>query len=252
MRNQLLTGLLLALFAAAPRASASSAAAVTADNLLENERFWPYQVVVTTPVGALKPGTIGVLIRLETAEIARIDFGRDGLHETPVAATDLVERANRVRRGELQKKAPNFVLAVAPRLVDTSSPAPAQYSFERAGRQRGFLAVFADPGAAEFAQIAGALAPLAKRDGLLTILFPQGAHPDSAVFEKVRDTGWNVPFVYSHLTEPYTRSLLPKDTQRPAVMLQTPEGRVLFQSGWRDGTAAELRRAIDAALGADS
>jgi hypothetical protein len=249
----LLTFLCLALFAAAPTATASAdAAAVTAQNLLEHERFWPYHVVLTKPAGALKPGTIGVLIRLETNETARIDFGRDGLHEVLVAATDLVERANRVRRGELHKKAPNFVLAVAPRLVDTSSATPVQYSFERAGRQRGFLAVFADPGGADFQELAQALEPLAKREGLLTILFPQGGHPDPAVFEKLRGTGWNVPFVYSHLTEPYTRSLLPEDAPRPALMLQTPEGRVLFQSGWRVGAVTELRAAIDSALGAES
>jgi hypothetical protein len=248
MRSRvLLVSLCLALLAATP-----GSPAVTAANLLEHERFWPYHVAVTTPVGKLKPGTIGVLIRVEANETARVDFGRDGLHELPVAATDLVEHANRVRRGELQKKAPNFVLAIAPRLVDTSSATPVQYSFERARRQRGFLAVFADPTAADFQALAKALEPLAKRDGLLTILFPQGEHPDPAVFEKLRGTGWNVPFVYSHLTGPYTRSLLPEDAPRPALLLQTPEGRVLFQSGWREGAVAELRAAIDGALGSES
>ena len=170
----------------------------------------------------------------------------------PVASTDLVERANRVRRGELQKKAPNFVLAIGPRLVDTASAVPHQFSYERAGEQRGFLAVFADPGSEGFAELAKALAPLAERQGLLTILFPQGEHPDPEVYEKLRALKWTVPFVYSHLTGPYTRSLLPEQAARPAVQLQTPEGRVLFQSGWKSGVVPELTAAVDAALAGKS
>ena len=63
---------------------------------------------------------MGVLIRVEASGLARIDFGRDGLYEVPVGATDLVERANRIRTGELRKMAPNFVLAIGPRLVDSA------------------------------------------------------------------------------------------------------------------------------------
>ena len=231
---------------------AADDAAVTEQNLHASERYWPYHVALTKPLHALKPGTTGVLIRVEASGAARIDFGRDGLHEVPVAATDLVERANRVRRGELSKKAPNFVLALGPRLVDTSSSAPSQFSFARAGEQRGFLTVFADPGAEGFAELAKALAPLAQRDGLLTILLPQGEHPDPEVYGKLRTLEWNVPFVYSHLTGPYTRSLLPAEAARPALMLQTPEGRVLFQSEWKTGVLPELSAALDAALGGRS
>lgn len=233
-------------------ADGADSATVTERNLLASERFWPYHVGLTKPFQALRPGTTGVLIRVETSSVARIDFGRDGLFEVPVAATDLVDRANRVRRGELTKKAPNFVLALGPRLVDTSSEPALQYSFERAGEQRSFLAVFADPGAKGFADLAKALAPLTQRDGLLTILLPQGEHPDPEVYGKLRTLEWNVPFVYSHLTGPYTRSLLPAGAARPALMLQTPEGRVLFQSEWKAGVAAELNAALDAALGSSS
>jgi hypothetical protein len=155
-----------------------------------------------------------------------------------------------VRRGELSKKAPNFVLAIGPRLVDSTAEPPRQFPYERAARQRGFLAVFADPSDAGFGEMAQALAPVAEREGLLAILFPQGEHADAVVFERLRAAGWRAPFVYSHLTAPYTRSLLPDALPRPALQLQTPEGRVLFQSGWREGVTAELREAVDAALGA--
>lgn len=222
---------------------------VSERNLLASERYWPYHVALVKPLAPLKAGSTGVLIRVEASGLARVDFGRDGLHEVPVAATDLVERANRVRRGELLKKAPNFVLALGPRLVDTSSATPIPYSFERAGEQRGFLTVFADPEAEGFGALAKALAPLAEREGVLTILLPQGEHPDPEVYESLRAAGWHVPFVYSHLTGPYTRSLLPAGAARPALMLQTPEGRVLFQSEWKPGVMPELTAALDAALG---
>ena len=111
---------LLIAFAALPAslraADGAYPAAVTEQNLLASERYWPYHVALTKPFQALRPGTTGVLIRVESSSVARIDFGRDGLFEVPVAATDLVARANRVQRGELAKRAPNFVFALGPRL----------------------------------------------------------------------------------------------------------------------------------------
>ena len=58
-----------------PRSAGSpdAAAAVTDANLLESERFWPYQVALA------RDGSLGVLIRVEEGAIARIDFGRDGI-----------------------------------------------------------------------------------------------------------------------------------------------------------------------------
>ena len=72
----------------------------------------------------MQAGNVGVLIRVEAPGVARVDFGRDGLHEVPVVKTDLVERANQIRRGEAEKLAPNFLLAIGPgadedRLVET-------------------------------------------------------------------------------------------------------------------------------------
>jgi len=241
--------LLVALAALPVSLRAANDAAITEQTLLESERDWPYHVALVKPFGTLKAGTAGVLIRVEPRGLARIDFGRNGLFEVPVGATDVVERANRVRRGEVTKKAPNFVLAVAPRLVDSAAEPPRGYSFERAGLQRGFLTVFADPRAKEFPELAKALAPLAERKGLLTILLPQGAHPDPEVYETLRALDWRVPFVYSHLTEPYTRSLLPDKAPRPTLLLQTPEGRVLFLSPWQPGAVAKLSAALDALLG---
>ncbi len=216
-------------------------AALDEASLLANESFWPYQVALATD------GSVGVLIRVEERGVARIDFGRDGLRDVPVADTDLVERANRIRGGALEKMAPNFVLAIGSRLVDSSGPKLAPYAFETAASKPGFLCVFADPEAANFDELAKSLAPLRERHGVETILFPQGRVPDAAVREKLQALGWTVPFVYDHLSEAYTRTLLPAALAVPAVLLQTSEGRVLLESGWRADLTSELAAALDTA-----
>lgn len=235
-----------------------SAAAVTEQNLLTSERFWPYQVAATEvlpPVADGQPvqaGNVGVLIRVEASGVARVDFGRDGLHEVPVTKTDLVERANRIRTGEIEKLAPNFLLAIGPRLVDSAAATLRPLPYASVAEQRGFLCVFADPASKAFASLAAALAPLQQRHGVATILLPQGEHPDARVREQLRSLGWTVPFVYDHLAEAYTRSLLEAEAAIPAVMLQTREGRVLFQSRWKADVASALRAALDAAFASAS
>ena len=220
----------------------TAAAPVTAATLFSAERFWPYQVALT------KDGSVGVLIRVEDGSLARIDFGRDGLRDVPVADTDLVTRANRVRLGELEKIAPNFVLAIGSRLVDSSGPKLAPYSLETLAVKAGYLCVFADPSAPDFAEIAKALAPLSERHGVTTILFPQGRVSDASIREKLQSLGWPVPFVYDHLSEAYTRTLLPAKLAPPAVMLQTKEGRVLLAGAFRADFVPKLTTSLDAAF----
>jgi hypothetical protein len=237
------------------QAEDTTAAPVTERNLLSNERFWPYQAALTRPWSpgtgreALSAGVPGVVIRIEESGSARIDFGRDGRYDVPVGATDLVERANRIRLGELPKLAPNFVLAIGPRLVDSASPTLRPFGLRAAGEQRGFLAVFADPTARDFADLALALSPLRERDAVLTILFPQGEHPDSHVRERLRALRWPVPFVYDHLAEAYTATLLPETTRPPALVLQTRVGRLIFQSPWKPSAVAGLRSALERSFG---
>jgi hypothetical protein len=221
---------------------------------MASERFWPHQVAISgswQPAGRGAPlpaGFPGVLIRVEPYGRARIDFGRDGLYEVPIAETDLVERANRVRRGQLEKRAPNFLYAIGPRLVDSESDPARAFPYPEAAEHRAFLAVFADPAAEDFAALAASLAPLREREGLLTIFFPQGQEPDPAVRERLRSLGWTVPFVYDHLSEAYTATLLPAGMRPPALLLQTEEGRVLFKSPWQAGALAPLTVALDRAL----
>jgi hypothetical protein len=229
---------LVALLLAHP-AAADDGAPLRAEDLLANERSWPYQVALS------KDGSVGVLIRVEDGGVARIDFGRDGLRDVPIAETDLVERADRIRRGELDKAAPNFVLAIGSRLVDSGGPELAPYARDEAAAKSGFLCVFADPSAANFAEIAAALAPLSERHGVLTLLFPQSRLSDANVRAQLRSLGWTIPFVYDHLSEAYTKTLLPDTLAPPAVLLQTNEGRVLLESAWRPDLLPRLTAAVD-------
>jgi hypothetical protein len=229
--------------------------AVTTENLLASERFWPYQVELTRSWRApgraqpLEPGTLGVLIRVERSGLARIDFGREGLHEVPAAATDLLDRANQVRRGELHKLAPNLVLAIGPRLLDSGSDPPRPLGMTAAAEPAGFLCVFADPFAPAFPDLVAALAPLRGRHGVSPVLFPEAQRPDPEVGDQLRSLGWTVPFVYDGLAEAYTRTLVPEGTPLPVVMLATREGRVLFQGGWRAEVMPELTAALEEGFG---
>jgi hypothetical protein len=236
----------------------ANAAPVTGRNLLASERFWPYQVALIRPwqppgrAEPLVPGIAGVLIRVENTGSARIDFGRDGLYEVPVAATDLVENANRIRRGELDKLASNFVLDIGPRLVDSASDSLRPFGLRPTGERNGFLCVFADPSAQGFADLAAALAPLRDRDRVLTILFAQGRHPDAQLREQLRSLGWPIPFMLDHVAEAYTVSLLPGGTALPALMLVTREGRMLFLQSFGPGVMPKLTDALDQTFGSSA
>jgi hypothetical protein len=260
-----LLALCLALLPAAMRASETlhyraadpSAPAVTDENLIASERFWPYHVALAKPWPVsggreLPPGWQGVLIRVEPGGAARIDFGSDGLLELPIGATDIVRRAERIRLGELDKMAPNFVLAIGTRLLDAASETPRTFGIEAALERPGFLSVFADPSAEGFPALARALAPLQDRHGVLTVLFPLGRHPDAVVRERLRALGWTPAYVFDHLADGYTTSLIDEGIALPALQLQTNEGRVLFETGWSPDVVPGVTAALDAAFGASS
>lgn len=239
----------------APAFSAADLAApvVTAERLLASERFWPYRVELVgawdAPDGTrLRIGARGVLVRVEEDGRARIDFGRDGVHEVPTGVTDLVARAERVRRGELEKILPNFVHAIGPRLVDPQASPPGPLPLTTALAQRGFVSVFAAPDDPRLAELGRALAPLGEI-GVMTVFFPQGRHPDGRVLARLDALGWKVPFVRDHLSEGYTHAQLAAGTPLPAVMVHSPDGRKLFASAWTPDVAARARQAASAAFG---
>jgi hypothetical protein len=246
------------LLACALLASAAGAAELpdlTAASLLDSERFWPYRVTLTRawqPEGRQAPlaaGTPGVLIRVEPRGVARVDFSADGKHPVPIGATDLVESANQIRRGELSKPLPNFVHAIRSRLIDPEADTLKGLAPERLTGIPGFLCVFADPAAADFETLVTSVAPLRERHGVVTLLFPQGSHADGGVRERLRALEWKVPFVYDFLSEPYTRTLIDEHTPMPVLLLQTDEGRLVYLGGAGVDDVQALGAALDTAFG---
>jgi hypothetical protein len=227
-------------------------------NLLENERDWPYQVALVGdwhPAGRAAPlpaGSRGVLVRVEPAGLARIDFGRNGRHSVPVAVTDLVERANRVRRGELRKMMPNFQLAIGTKLMDSDAETLRPFRHRDMIDARGALCVFADPTAGGFAALVAALDAFRSHSAVLTIFFPIGDHSDAEVRERLRSLKWPVPFVFDRYAEAFMRSLVGDEISLPALLLQTMEGRLLWHGAWSAEAAPALALEIDAVFGAAS
>jgi len=228
---------------------------ITLQNLLASERFWPYRVSLVEawqPPGrekALRKGDAGVLVRVEASGAARIDFGTDGVLETPVARTDLLRNANRIRIGELEKLAPNFLTALGPRLMDPRAETPRGMTADDLLPYQGYLCVFADPSAEGFDELARALAPLNGRRGVATVLFPQGRRGDTEVSKRLRELEWRVPFVYDYLSEGYTDSLVGAMPALPMVLLQTSEGRAVFQASWKPALTSRIREEVDRSFG---
>jgi hypothetical protein len=234
-----------------------SAPLVTHENLLASEHFWPYQVELKEawqPEGRSKPlaaGTLAVLVRVEASGLARIDFGRDGRLEVPIARTDLIERANAIRTGKRAKIAPNFSHAIGPRLIDWRYEEVVAFDFVSTFHPRGYVAAFADPSAEGFAELVPLLAPLWDRSGVTPIFFPQGEHGDARVLARIQALEWRVPFVRNELSEGYTRALLPDGAALPALLLVTREGRLIFQGPWQASVLPDLIAAADEAFGGD-
>ncbi len=237
------------------RAADPSAPPVVRENLLASERFWPYQVDLSAawkPDGRAEPlpaGTRAVLVRIDGSGAARIDFGRDGRFLVPVEKTDILARANEIRIGEREKRLPNLVHALGPRLVDAASETIRSADVESLLEAEVFLAVFADPGAEGFDAVASALRPLRSRSEVTTLLLPQGTHPDPELRTRLREMDWPVGFLRDEYGEGYARSLRPDGAPLPAVMLMTPEGRVLVDRAWSKAVVNELAAAIDRHVG---
>lgn len=231
-----------------------AAPVLTAGNLFENESYWPYRVKLTEPFRApgreraLPPRTPGVLIRLEDPGTALIDFAKLGVHRVPVAGTDLVDEANKIAGGSTHKFGPNLTVALGPRLQVSDPAGMHGVTYHELAEQKAFLCVFADPDSAQFGEIAKALAPLQKTEGFRTVFFPQGDHADAKVHETLVAAGWETPFMLDRLSESYTKGLL-VDGSIPSVTLNTPEGRLLFQSEWKADVLAPLTGAIEKFLG---
>ena len=229
---------------------------VTYGNLYDLEAYWPYHVELTKPwkpegfAGDHVGHGLGVLIRVERSGDLRVDFGGYGKYLVPARVTNVVEAANRIRKGERGKGKPNFVLAVVNKLVDPSIEPYDYVSPHAVDHIKAYLLVAADPADESFAELAAALQPLGERRDLMLVLLPQGKHRSEAVLEMVRAKGWNHPFAFWRFARSFTESILGEDLTLPTVMLQSPEGRVIYTGDWSEATPEALAKAADRELGA--
>jgi len=233
----------------------ASAPIVSESNLIESERFWPYQVALVSEQprsdgrGTLPVGALGVLIRVEADARARVDFGRDGIVTTPVRATDLIARANEIRVGKISKAAPNLAYAIGPRLLDARADVPLRIPLAKTMASGGFLAVFIDPQTPSFTKLVTMLAPLADKDGVQAVLFPLGAYPDDKILPTLRKAGWKSAYLLDHLSESYTRTLIDGEIKGPELALYSAEGRTLWAGEFDGELSPELSLAWKLAFG---
>lgn len=226
-------------------------ATITDENLYASERYWPYHVQLT---GGWKPEGfegeqfgwgVGVLVRVERSGDLRVDFGRFGRHLVPAHSTNVVEAANRIRTGAETKGTPNFVLAVVNKLADPTTD-PIRYRTPGSVRDvKAFVIVAADPLAEGFPDLAASLEPLRDRPDVLLVLFPQGGHGDVEVVAACKQAGWTAPFAHSRFAGAFTDSIVDETLERPSLVVQSPEGRVIHAGVWSLETMPALVKSIE-------
>lgn len=209
---------------------------LTAENIDEHEHFWPTNVALIAGwepeagEAPLRAGYRGALIRVEENGRVRVAFGRHGNHEIPIERTDLVERANQIRRGELHKVAPCFLAHFGTQFIEVVGEEVSPVQTPRISQAKRFLLILADPRSPGFEDVAEALAPL--RDGMpdLQILyFPIGlGHQEIAlVRDALTRSGFMVPFAYPAAADVHARALFGGVPKSAEGVLITPEGRIL-------------------------
>ncbi len=233
--------------------SAKSERPITAESIYEAEEFWPNIVAVADgwqpqSTERARPKTLqGALIRVERDGTARIDLAQFGRVDVPVAQTDLVERANAVRRGEVFKHRGNLAMQLSPLLVrsDLERPGP-NPSRGIKGAER-ILCVFADPRAETFPEIAAGFMAWVEGRNVPAIFVAQNVGRDdlSYIHGRLREVGWTAPFVYPERAATQTERLLREAPRVPWIQLLTREGRELesMRFGGEDSFTA-LERAL--------
>lgn len=236
-------------------ASDPNSAAVTAENLLEREQFWPYHTALTQnwlpadgTAGQLAAGLSGILLRIkENGTDALVDFGRNGLHAIPVSYLDVVVRAEAIRAGTGEKRAENLVLRIGGRLVDGAAASLRPFIYDHEKNYQLWMVLFAAPGSVEFQEMHAFFAEYTPQDAsVFPMLFPLGAKEDAEVLSILQEKEWGIPFVYHFLAPSYLRSMQPENVKGPAVVLFSPEGRLILAKEWSPSAGYEVIRELEA------
>jgi len=111
-----------------------------------------------------------------------------------------------------------------------------------------YLCVFANSRSASFKAVARSIATRAPRADVAVLFFPQGDVPDVEVGERLRSLGSPVPFLWNHLSEPYTATLLAAEPNFPRWLLLSAEGRRIAEGAWGRRSSARIEAALSAEL----
>ena len=194
------------------------------------------------------------MIRVLPDALVRIDFGRHGEHDVPVASTDLVARANEVLAGARHKVAPNFLAHFGTQFLHPTAQEMIGFPTPDLAKSEHFLCIFGDPTASGFEQLAAQLAQITDRPNLQGLFFPIGLTQDrlQAVKDRLQAVGWPVPFAYPQAAEKLAESLLDEIPTVPTALLITAEGRVLHRTGLSTPGEVDALRSATLAAEADA
>ncbi|MFQ5416562.1 MAG: hypothetical protein ACE5FL_05860 [Myxococcota bacterium] len=227
---------------------------VTPQNLFLNDFFWPFRVSLKqdySPTGAeaTLPAGPGVLVRVGPKGTARIDFASRGVFDVPIELTDLVESSNRLRRGQETKMAPNLVLTIGNKLIDSTGDRIHVFHLPRNSPISALLCVYVDLTASGFADLAEALSGFEGRSDIEVVVIPQTTLHDLGAWKRFREVGLRAPFVRERYREPFMRSLLPRDhaSELPYLQLATKDGRILAEGRFQGRLPAAIERSLDRA-----
>ena len=222
---------------------------ITAENLSVRDDYWPHRVQLTspwTPASGEAVGTKGVLMRVVSAEFARIDFGRAGIHDVPIAVTDLLLRSNEVREQGSDSRIGNLTRMIGRALGD---PRHEPWRAYRRSKVAGLdiLLVSAPLEAALLREMAEPLTRIDERVGVRVVLLVQGETSSEEIFRLLHEIGWTTPFLLQRHVQVATHGYLNEARTLPWLGLFTPNGRVLHQGPWpSDGDLEEFLDALAA------
>ncbi len=226
-----------------PSGNTAADGPITAENLPLRDDYWPQKVHLTkswAPESGEAVRPIGVLVRVESPELARIDFGHQGIHEVPIGVTDLVERANELREQGPGSKIGNVTRMIGGALGDPRSEVWQPYPRSEVAGQD-FLLVAAPLDAALLREMAEPLARVDAMNGVRVIYMAQGDTTTEEILRVLHEIGWTTPFLRQRFVRAATDGYLGEELTLPWLGLLTPNGRVLHQGPWPpDGDLQEV------------
>ncbi len=246
----------------------TAAPSLTESALYDNSALWPPRAALTvdyTSSDADDPRTIpsrreAVLIRLEPDEPihALLDFGRLGLHSVPLTQTDILERAEKIASGGMEKQTPNWTMMLG-RGFSKLHPAPFQggtnVPLTDLKDVEHFLIVYldADPEAMRAtAELLDQHAEALKEASTLPVIFGTGEFPyigEPAYMKTLRENGMEKQkFIVPHVSVPYARSMDHSIPGSPAIVLVDAEGKTLYEPGSEATTITAMFTELEAYL----